>query len=419
MKMRKIMSAFLLALLAVAPLAAKNLKADIDRSHDLWWNAPERPVLGISLTDTTASGSTGKLRVFVSADTMPSQIIFDRTFDVETNGKERVELSVELPVNRPGFYRCHISDDGNIIDEINIGYEPTNIVSLPDAQPDFEEFWKRAKRELAEVPADYTLTPLPELSGKTRDMYLCTFRSWGGDTIKARVAIPKKPGKYPVTVFFNGYGGKPWDLDPDGNPEWIEMQTSVRGQFLSEDGNRYGDWIRYNLDKPESYYYKGAYLDAVRAIDVVEQLPQADRSRLYAEGGSQGGALTLAAAALTDGRLRAIAPYIPFMSDFRDYFRIVPWPASAVGEAREALGMTEEEMYRNLSYFDIKNFARMIKCPVLMGIGLQDPTCPPHTNMSGYNLISSPKELHIYPDCGHTVDYSDWNPRRTEFFNKY
>lgn len=362
MKMRKILSAFLLALLAVAPLAAKNLKADIDRSHDLWWNAPERPVLGISLTDTTASGSTGKVRIFVSVDTMPSQIIFDRTFDVETNGKERVELSVELPVIRPGFYRCHISDDGNIIDETNIGYEPTNIVSLPDAQPDFEEFWKRAKRELAEVPADYTLTPLPELSCKTRDMYLCTFRSWGGDTIKARVAIPKKP---------------------------------------------------------ESYYYKGAYLDAVRAIDVVEQLPQADRSRLYAEGGSQGGALTLAAAALTDGRLRAIAPYIPFMSDFRDYFRIVPWPASAVGEAREALGMTEEEMYRNLSYFDIKNFARMIKCPVLMGIGLQDPTCPPHTNMSGYNLISSPKELHIYPDCGHTVDYSDWNPRRTEFFNKY
>lgn len=27
--------------------------------------------------------------------------------------------------------------------------------------------------------------------------------------------------------------------------------------------------------------------------------------------------------------------------------------------------------------FDIKNFARMIECPVLMGIGLHDPTYPP------------------------------------------
>lgn len=69
--------------------------------------------------------------------------------------------------------------------------------------------------------------------------------------------------------------------------------------------------------------------------------------------------------------------------------------------------------------FDIKNFARMIECPVLMGIGLQDPTCPPYTNMSSYNLITTPKELHIYPECGHTVDYNDWNPRRAAFFEKW
>ncbi len=67
----------------------------------------------------------------------------------------------------------------------------------------------------------------------------------------------------------------------------------------------------------------------------------------------------------------------------------------------------------------MKNFARRIKIPVLMGIGLQDPTCPPHINMASYNLITSPKELHIYPTCGHTVDYSDWNPRRTKFFESH
>jgi len=107
------------------------------------------------------------------------------------------------------------------------------------------------------------------------------------------------------------------------------------------------------------------------------------------------------------------------MSDFPDYFRIVSWPATPVNEARQALGMSERQMYDNLTYFDIKNFVRRIKCPVLMGIGLQDPTCPPHTNLSSYNLITTPKELIIYPTCGHTVDYADWNPRRTAFFNKY
>ena len=77
--------------------------------------------------------------------------------------------------------------------------------------------------------------------------------------------------------------------------------------------------------------------------------------------------------------------------------------------------MTPGQMYGNLSYFDMKNHARRIKCPVLMGIGLQDPTCPPHTNMASYALLRVPRQLVIYPLCGHTVDYSDWNPRRDAF----
>lgn len=418
--MKKLQAIILGAAITVpAVAAAKNLSVDIDKSHDLWWNAPERPVLNLTLRDTTLTGGESALRVVMVPDTLQTQILFDRTMTVKTEKGEPALLSVELPVSAPGFYRCRIEDDGNLISETNIGYEPENVVSLPDAQPDFMEFWNRAKAELAEVPVDYTLTLIPELSGEKRDMYMCTFRSWDGDTIKARVAIPKKPGKYPINIFFNGYGGKPWDLDADGNPEWIEMQTSVRGQFLSEEGNKYGDWIRYNLDNPDRYYYKGAYLDAVRAIDVASKFPQTDTDRMYAEGGSQGGALTLVAAALSDGRLKAIAPYIPFMSDFRHYFRIVPWPASAVFEAQKALGIDDEQLYRNLSYFDVKNFARMIQCPVLMGIGLQDPTCPPHTNLSSYNLISTPKQLHIYPECGHTVDYGDWNPRRATFFETW
>lgn len=397
------------------PLVAKDLKAEIDRSHNLWWNAPERPSLSISLTDTTGRPAASTLRVYATPDTMPSDIIFDRTFAISGENS----LAVDLPLRNPGFYRCYIEDDGNTIASTWIGYEPTNVVSLPDSKPDFDTFWAKAKKELAEIPADMRLTPAPELSGKKRDAFRCTYRSWGGDTIDAVVLVPKAEGSFPAQVYYNGYGGQPWEFDPDSRPDWIEMMTSVRGQFYSQPRNRYGDWIQYHLDDPDTYYYKGAYLDAVRALDVLEMLPKADTKRLYAEGGSQGGALTLVAAALGDGRLRAIAPYIPFMSDFRDYFRIVDWPAAPVKDAASKLGLSEDEMYGNLSYFDIKNHARSITCPVLMGIGLQDPTCPPHTNMSSYNLITSPKELVIYPECGHTVDYSDWNPRRDDFFSRW
>lgn len=403
------------ALAAAGSLSAADLKVEVVRTNDLWWNAPETPEMYYMIADSAGTRDRAVVRFYVTADTMPSRVLIDSTCTVSLPAT----LGFPVAVSAPGFYRCRLEADGAIVNETVIGYEPTSVVSLPDAQPDFDAFWQRAKAELAEVPADYTLTELPEKSGKSRKLYECRFRSWGGDTITARIAMPSTPGPHAAIIYYNGYGGGPWDLDTDSPNDLIEMQTSVRGQFLSQEGNRYGDWIRWHLDDPDTYYYKGAFMDALRAIDVLEQLPEVDRSRIYAEGGSQGGALTLVAGALCDGRLRAIAPYIPFLSDFRDYFRIVPWPASAVFEAQKQLGLSDEQLYRNLSYFDMKNFARRIKMPVLMGIGLQDPTCPPHTNMASYNLITSPKELHIYPTCGHTVDYSDWNPRRTEFFERY
>lgn len=413
--MNKYLPLLAAAALSVLPAGARNLSVDVDKSHDLWWNAPETPVVNLTLTDTTGSAAASQLRFYVTLDTMPSAVVLDRVFSVTAPAT----LSIPVPVSVPGFYRCHIEDDGNTINETVIGYEPTNIVSLPDAQPDFDAFWQQAKAELAAVPADFSISAEPVKSGRSRDLYECSFRSWGGDTIKARIAMPRSEGRHQAVIYYNGYGGGPWDFDLDNPNDMVEMQTSVRGQFLSQEGNKYGDWIQYHLDDPDTYYYKGAFMDALRAIDVLEQLPQVDPSRMYAEGGSQGGALTLVAGALCDGRLRAIAPYIPFLSDYRDYFRIVGWPASSVFDAQKRLGLSDEQLYRNLSYFDMKNFARRIKMPVLMGIGLQDPTCPPHTNMSSYNLIESPKELHIYPECGHTVDYADWNPRRTAFFEKW
>jgi Acetyl esterase (deacetylase) len=79
--------------------------------------------------------------------------------------------------------------------------------------------------------------------------------------------------------------------------------------------------------------------------------------------------------------------------------------------------MTEAQLYELLSYFDIKNLAGWIKCPVIMASGLQDEVCPPHTNFSGYNRINTEKEYHIYPTYGHDVPSVWWNIRMNFFKN--
>jgi cephalosporin-C deacetylase len=51
---------------------------------------------------------------------------------------------------------------------------------------------------------------------------------------------------------------------------------------------------------PARYYYRRLFTDAVRAIEAVRSHPDVDPSRVAISGGSQGGGMALAAAALSD-----------------------------------------------------------------------------------------------------------------------
>lgn len=409
-----------LALVPAATALADNLKIEVPVEHSWWWNAPEIPEITVNVTDTVGNSSPSTLCVTLSPDLDKNNPIIVLTQEVSPAKGKAQKLKFTFPTLQPGFYSCTVSDGDNPGRQFWIGYEPQNIVSLPDYQPDMDAFWQKANEELAQVPVEYKLTEIAEKGGKKRKIYQVDVLSIGGDTIKGYIALPVKKGKYPVQIYYNGYGSEPWMVGADDRPEWIELNIFARGQGLDKPVNKYGDWIQYGLDNPDNYYYRGAFMDCVRALDFVEALPQADTSRIFAEGGSQGGAFTLAAAALDPKkRLKAIAPYIPFLSDYPHYFAIVDWPAWPVKNKAAELGMSPEQMYRNLSYFDLKNLARRIEAPVLMGVGLQDPTCPPHINFSSFNLINSDKEFVIYPECGHTVVYEDWNPRREAFFDAH
>ena len=155
-------------------------------------------------------------------------------------------------------------------------------------------------------------------------------------------------------------------------------------------------------------------MDCVRAIQFMASRPTSDMNNLYAEGQSQGGAFTYAAASLSGYTFQAIAPAIAFMGDFPDYFEITNWPAYV---ARENQGsMTDAEMYAFLSYFDTKNLAATINCPVIACIGLQDNVCPPHTNIAPYNnLTVIDKQLVINPELMHQVSVT-WYSEMMAFF---
>jgi cephalosporin-C deacetylase len=121
-------------------------------------------------------------------------------------------------------------------------------------------------------------------------------------------------------------------------------------------------------------------------------------------------------AALSDYPFTAIAPCVAFLGDFPDYFNIVSWPAETAKANKGS--MTNEEMYAFLSYFDTKNLATRITASVIACSGLQDGTCPPHTNLAPFNnLPTEDKVIYYYPEMGHEIP-AGWNKKIMTFFRE-
>lgn len=377
---------------------------------------------GIRLRVAVRSSSLegGDVRLCLLKDTGDTVTVENVRF---SEGKYSDTLSFRIDAV-PGFYKVELSacSNGTVTssETFNVGCSPEKIVSSADKQPDFDDFWNRSMKMLAEVSPEYRFEFLPEHSDSIRRTYRVEMKSFGGVKVSGIYIEPVKPGKYPAYITYMGYGSEPWYNDPSARPEAVEFTLSIRNQALNRLPGEKDDWVVRGLEGgKDTYYYRGAFMDVIRAIDFVCSREKTDTSRVFAEGGSQGGALTLVAASL-DKRIRAVAPFVPFLSDFPDYFKIANWPAYPVLQEARRLDITDEELYRILSYFDIKNFTDKIACPVLMGFGLQDSVCPPHTNFAGYNRITSSKRYVTFPYAGHQVEReARWWAERDAFFKEF
>ena len=330
------------------------------------------------------------------------------------------EVNLDLA---PGFYKAvlYLVNDGvrTELTRTNLGFNPEEIVSEQDKQPDFDQFWEQTLAELAQVQPEYKLTLLEDHSNDVRRSYRVDMKSFGGEWISGLLVTPVAEGKYPANISYMGYGSDVWYPNPSDNPQLIEFQLCVRNQAFNRKPGEKDDWCTHGLGDKYQYYYRGAFADAVRAIDFICSLPQTDVERVVANGESQGGALTLVAASL-DHRLKAIAPSAPFLNDYKDYFALVDWPGNWILDAAKENNISDEELYKTLSYFDVKNFTDKIQCPVLMAIGLQDPVCPPHTNFAGYNHIKTEKSWICYPLAGHNVwQQEGWPQAKQQFLDTY
>ena len=411
----------------------------VEEPEDLiWYGSPS-----FNVPVVNADSVKAKLPILVRITTDTKQLALELTDTMTVAGNTESNYVVTLYDHlTPGFYRALCLVNNKNVRTFNFGVNPFDIVSDPDMQSDFTEYWDAAKNQLEAVNMNAVLTEITKNSSSTRKVYLVEMYSvpdgLSGDPVKIRgyYCEPTDGQKHPVLIHFYGYdtqGSKAkCECPTGGSSQYAEFFLSHRGQYLNNRPastgnpgvtenceNIYGDWFAYHFGDKNSYYYRGAFMDAVQAVRFMATRETSDMEHLFAEGSSQGGALCYAAAGLSDFPFTAITPNVAFLGDFPDYFKIVDWPASTAKTAAKAAGLSTDEMYAFLSYFDTKNLATRISCAVLATSGLKDGTCPPHTNIAPYNVIKNPQsEYHFYPNMTH--DYpKNWYSMIETFRKKF
>jgi len=272
-------------------------------------------------------------------------------------------------------------------------------------QADFEAFWERTLAEAARAPlnAELVACDYPVLGA---DLYEAFYDGWRGARICGWFLVPHGKGPFPTLIQYHGYSGNKGEVAPLliwALQGYAVLAVDVRGQSgRSTDPAAYPEghikgYMTAGILDPESYYYRGVYVDCVRAIDLVCARPECDAAHIGLTGVSQGGALSLAVAAL-DSRPVLTMPEVPYLCHFKravDMAAVMPY--LEISDYIRVWPKREAQVWRTLSYFDNLNLAPRIRCATLMDVGLLDDCCPPSSIYAAYNRISAPKEIVPYP----------------------
>lgn len=329
-------------------------------------------------------------------------------------------------LDKPGFLRCRV---WTTYDGVEYEGMATAGVDSQDIQPtvqdpaDFDEFWNRAKAQLAEVSVAPIVTLLPDQCTATVDVYQVSLQLPYNARVYGILTKPKAEGKYPVMLQVPGAGIRPYYGDLNTAEQgFIVLQMGIHGIPVNLPTHVYADlsrgalsnYMRIKIEDKENYYFKRVYLGCIRGIDYLTSLPEFDGENVIVRGGSQGGALSIVTAGLDD-RITALAANYPALADMagHHYDRAGGWPHMFRDENDNA----SPAMLETLAYYDVVNFARRVKAPGIYVFGYNDMTCPPTSVCAALNMIPAPKEIVVAEELGHW-QYPEQNAKSWEFLLK-
>lgn len=316
-------------------------------------------------------------------------------------------------MKKPGFRDCRMTVKlGNQVykHHVKVGFSVDQILPYTQMPSDFKEFWNKNKQELNSFPLTYTKELAKEYCTDKIDCYLVKLQiNKQGQSVYGYLFYPKnaQKKKCPVVLCPPGAGIKtikePLRHKYYAEQGCIRLEMEIHGlnptmttEEFKEISTAFGNesnYLNINLDNRDNYYMKRVYMACVRAIDLLTSLPEWDGKNVIVQGGSQGGALAIVTAGL-DERVTLCVANHPALSDMAGF---KAERADGYPHFSRTPGMDTPEKIKTMSYYDVVNFARLVKAHTYITWGFNDDVCPPTTSYAAYNVLTCPKEALITP----------------------
>lgn len=316
-------------------------------------------------------------------------------------------------MKEPGFRDCRMTvklGDQTYKHHIKVGFSVDKIRPYTQMPADFEAFWQKNKEELAAFPLTYSKELVEEYCTEKTDCYLVKVPiNKRGQAVYGYLTYPKnaQKGSCPVVLCPPGAGIKtikePMRRKNYAERGCIRLEIEIHGlnptmtpEEFKEISTAFGhesNYLNINLENRDNYYMKRVYLACVRCIDLLTSLPEWDGKNVIVQGGSQGGGLALVTAGLDERVTHCVANH-PALSDMAGF---EAGRADGYPHFSRTPGMTTPEKVQTMAYYDVVNFARLVKAQTYLTWGFNDDVCAPTTSYAAYNVLTCPKEALVTP----------------------
>ena len=278
------------------------------------------------------------------------------------------------------------------------------LIALAVAAPEeIAPFWRDTLERLAHVPMNAVVEPVKEPLPYRK--FRVTLTSLDNVQIRGYLAVPIRGeggGKpLPAIITAPGYGGSQQGIMLDECQRGyvvLQLYPRAQGESAALWNGPVQEKLVWGIEKPQGFYYQGAYADMVRGVDFLTSYKDVDPERIAAIGTSQGGGFVLALAGL-DKRVKSVVAHVPFLCDFRTAART---ERSLVKQILDKAGRNEERYWGTLDYFDPVQLGANIRVPALVSTGGKDTTCPAVTIRAVFDRLAGVKSLVHYPELPHT-----------------